>query len=191
MIKAYIFIITSPGQFVEARERIRQKWPEREWPEGGWPEGRWPEGMRALISSVHILTGFADLIVKVVTKDLPGLWGVVDSIAELEEVSKTMTLLASVPSETRAIGTDTQEKTTAFILIDGLPHKTKHIQSKLCEFEDIVDCDIVLGDYDIIIQTSVQLNQLLRYIKKIQKIDGVKKTVTSITASALDKCHTT
>jgi DNA-binding Lrp family transcriptional regulator len=69
----------------------------------------------------------------------------------------------------------------AYILVVMQPGFTYDAVDKIIKIDEVTKTSVIAGDFDIIIRISIKdLNQLHTIIQRIQKIQGIKKTITSL-----------
>jgi len=136
----------------------------------------------------NIITGYADIVMKVEATDLSGLEDILDKIGGFEEVNKTETfvVLREAVSAPSMVG-----QSTAFILFATSPHRTNDIQKELARLDGVIGADKVTGEYDIVVETSIPIGRLPSKTEEMQRIDGVRKTMTCLPHSVLEKCQAT
>jgi DNA-binding Lrp family transcriptional regulator len=69
----------------------------------------------------------------------------------------------------------------AYIFVIMQPGFSTETMDKIIKIKDVKKASITAGEYDIIIRISIEtLNQLHNITVDIQKIQGIKKTITSL-----------
>jgi len=73
----------------------------------------------------------------------------------------------------------------AYVLIIAKSGTEKSVVSELKHYKEIVDAEILYGEYDILAKIKVKeiadLNEFL--LSKVRRVDGVEKTSTLISAA--------
>lgn len=169
-LKAYTFLHIMLGYFPITLHEIKEKIMKTE----------------KEISYATIITGYADIVLKIITDGLEKLNDILSKISQLEEVSKMTTFIVLKEGIFKAINA---EDLTAVILFKTLPNKTANVQAELVKRAGIYSSDIVAGEFDILVEASLPLRDLPNNIAEMQNIDGVKSTTTCITHLAMEKCR--
>lgn len=74
----------------------------------------------------------------------------------------------------------------AYILVVVHPGYSNKVVNEIGKIGEATKTSIIAGYYDIIIRVSVnELDHLYKVTTRIQKISGIKKTVTSVIAKEL------
>lgn len=161
-MKAFITIISAPGEFLKVRQRIRNiSFDER-----------------VKISNCYDVTGFCDIIVETAYEgSLEGFFeDVVDVINKISEVNKLTTYLVYAHSTEKS----TEKPISGYIFIGAIPSQITNVYKELSKLQGIVSSNIVSGEYDIIGVTTVPLAEMPEFISKIQNISGLKWSRTCI-----------
>jgi DNA-binding Lrp family transcriptional regulator len=74
----------------------------------------------------------------------------------------------------------------AYVLVVVNPGFSNKAVNEINKIDEAIKTSVIAGDYDIIVRVSVNgLDQLHKVTNMIQKINGIKKTVTSVIAKEL------
>ena len=69
----------------------------------------------------------------------------------------------------------------AYILVRTYVGKLENVLTEMKKLSDVESVAVVTGDYDIIVKAHVDtLEDLMELTDKIQLIDGIKRTTTSV-----------
>lgn len=74
----------------------------------------------------------------------------------------------------------------AYVLINALPGRALEVVKRIRSIAGVTDADAITGDYDVIATLEAKNFAVLgsAVVDKIQKLDGVRRTVTCLVLTA-------
>ena len=173
-MKAFVSIVTTPGEFYTVQRKLKKLWPTRK----SNPE----------ILDFDVVVGFCDIIVEVSVKDTKELLEkVLDKLMKIPEISVLRTFISIIEPAPSTPAKKTEEVTTGYVFINVVPEKARDVLKSLLEISGVTSADLILGEYDIVAKSTVPLYLLPDKISDMQKVDGVKRSVTCIPVSVIKR----
>jgi hypothetical protein len=131
------------------------------------------------ISSIHDVYGFCDLICELdfegKTEDIyDDICTRLTSIPEVKRTNTHIVIHKSPPEKSF------RNPITGYVFISAIPELIKATQEELIKLSHVISCEIISGEYDILVRTDIPIHLLEEFSLQIQSAKGFRSSDTCI-----------